>query len=142
MFDALSPNHAVEDPSDLELLEDISTVHNRDFGLSSADPSTAPKMRLRTTAVPRLEESALLSRVTVHLHLPHQLPVLLRPVHHLVLRRRLVRRVLVLLQLVLHRGIVLRVGEVHLEVCVTPAVVICVVHLREEGSRRVVDVVQ
>ena len=39
--DALSPNHAVGDPSVLELLEDISTVNNRDLGLSSADPSPA-----------------------------------------------------------------------------------------------------
>ena len=39
--DALSPNHVVGDPSVLELLEDISTVHNRDLGLSSADPSPA-----------------------------------------------------------------------------------------------------
>ena len=99
-------------------------------------------MRLRTTALPRLEESAVLSRVMVHLHLPHHLPVLLRPVHHLVLRRRLVRRVLDLLQLVLHRGVVPRVGVVHLVVGVTPAVALLVVHLRGEGSRRVVDVVQ
>ena len=39
--DALSPNHAVGDPSVLELLEDISIVNNRDLGLSSADPSPA-----------------------------------------------------------------------------------------------------
>ena len=100
-----------------------------------------PRMRLRTLALPRLKESALLSRVTVYLHLPHHLPVLLRPVHHLVLRRRLVRRVLVLLQLVLHRGVVPRVCVVHLVVGVTPAVAFRVVHLRGEGSRRVVDVV-
>ena len=39
--DALSPNHAVGAPSVLELLEDISTVNNRDLGLSSTDPSPA-----------------------------------------------------------------------------------------------------
>ena len=76
----------------------------------------------------------------MHLHLPHNLPVVLRPVHNLVLRRRLVRRVLVLLQLVLHRGVVPCVGVVHLVVGVTPAVALRVVHLRGEGSRRVVDV--
>ena len=36
--DALSPNHAVGDPSVLEFLENISTVNNRDLGLSSVDP--------------------------------------------------------------------------------------------------------
>ncbi|CAB1113712.1 unnamed protein product [Ectocarpus sp. CCAP 1310/34] len=39
--DALSPTHAVGDPSVLELLEDISTVHNRDLGTNSADPAPA-----------------------------------------------------------------------------------------------------
>ena len=39
--DALSSNHAVGDPSVLELLDDISTVNNRDLGLSSADPFPA-----------------------------------------------------------------------------------------------------
>ena len=39
--DALSPNHTVGDPSVLELLEDISTANNRDLGLSSADHSPA-----------------------------------------------------------------------------------------------------
>ena len=99
-------------------------------------------MCLRTAALPRLKESALLNRVTVHLHLPHHLPSLLRLVHHLVLRRRLARLVLALLQLVLHRGIVLRVDVVHLVLGVTPAVALRVVHLRREGSQRVVDVVR
>ena len=100
------------------------------------------RMRLRTTGLHRLEKLAFLSRVTVHLHLPHHLPVLLRPVHHQVLRRGLVRRVLVLLQLVLHRGVVPRVCVIHLVVGVTPAVALRVVHLREEGSLHVVDVVR
>ena len=39
--DALSPNPTVGDPSVVELLEDISTVNNRDLGLRSADPSPA-----------------------------------------------------------------------------------------------------
>ena len=41
LVDALSANHAVGDPSVLELLEDISTVNNLDLGLSSADPPPA-----------------------------------------------------------------------------------------------------
>ena len=92
--------------------------------------------------MPRLEESALLSRVTVHLLLPHHLAVLLRPFHHLVLRRRLVRRVLVLVQLVLNCEVVPRVGVVNLLVGMTPAVDRRVVHQRGERSRRVVDAVR
>eukprot|EP00903_Cladosiphon_okamuranus_P015299 g14134.t1 len=37
--DALSPTHAVGDPSVLELLEDISNVTNRDLGINPADPA-------------------------------------------------------------------------------------------------------
>ena len=97
-------------------------------------------MRLRTKVLPRLEESALLSRVTVHLHRPHRLLLLLRPVQHPVLRHRLGRRVLVLLQLTLHRGVVPCVGVVRLVVAATHAVAHRVVHLRGEGQRHVVDV--
>ena len=41
---------------------------------------TPPRKSLRTTALLRLEESALLGRVMVHLHRPHRLLLLLRPV--------------------------------------------------------------
>ena len=121
-IDALSPKHAVGDPSTIVTL-----------GSAPLSLRLLPRVRQRTTSLPRLAESALLCRVTVHLHLPHHLSVLLRPDRHLVLRRRLVRRGLVLLQLLLHRGVVLRVGVVHFVVGVTPAQALRVVHLRGEG---------
>ena len=140
--DALSPNHAVGDPSVSSFSRTSPPSTTVTLGSAPLTLLRPPRMRLRTTALLRLQESALLSRVTVHLYLPHHLPVLLRPVHHPVLRRRLVRRVLDLLQLVLHRGIVPRMGVVHLVVGVAPTVPLRVVHLRGEGLRRVVDVVR
>ena len=70
--------------------------------------------RLRETALPRLGESAPLSRATVRLLLARRLVLRHRRVRHLILRHRLVHRRLVLLRLVLRRGVALRVDAVHL----------------------------
>ena len=84
--------------------------------------------RLRETALPRLGESAPLSRATVRLLLAR----------HLVLRHRLVHRRLVLLRLVLRRGVALRVDAVHLVGAELHAVALRVVDLRGEAPRRAV----
>ena len=95
---------------------------------------TPSRMRRRTTALPRLEESAFLRRVTIHPHRPHRFLLQLRPVQHPFLRYRLVRRVLVLLQ------VAPRVGVVRLVVTATHVVALRVVYLRGAGQRHVVDV--
>ena len=87
-----------------------------------------PVASLRETALPRLGESALLSRATVRLLLAC----------NLVLRHRLVHRRLVLLSLALRRGVALRVDAVHLLGAEFHAVVLRVVDLRGEAPRRAV----
>ena len=82
-----------------------------------------PVARLWETALPRLGESAPLSRATVGLLLAR----------HLVLRHRLVHRRLALLRLVLRRGVALRVDAVHLVGAALHAVVLRVVDLRGEA---------
>ena len=97
-----------------------------------------PVARLRETALPRLGESAPLSRATVRLLLARHLVLRHRRVRHLILRHRLVHRRLVLLRLVLRRGVALRVDAVHLVGAELHAVVLRVVDLRGEAPRRAV----
>ena len=73
-----------------------------------------PVARLRETALPRLGESAPLSRETVRFLLARHLVLRHRWVRHLILRHRLVHHRLVLLRLVLRRGVALCVDAVHL----------------------------
>ena len=97
-----------------------------------------PVARLRETALPRLGESAPLSRATVHLLLARHLVLRHRRVRHLILRHRLVHRRLVLLRLVLRRVVALRVDAVHLVGAELHAVVLRVVDLRGEAPPRAV----
>ena len=89
-----------------------------------------PVGSLRETALPRLGESARLSRATVRLPLARYLVLRHRRVRHLILLHRLVHGRLVLLRLVLRRGVALRVDAVHLVGAEFHAVVLRVVDLR------------
>ena len=96
---------------------------------------TLPVARLRETALPRLGESAPLSRETVRLFLARHLVLRHRRFRRLILRHRLVHRRLVLLRLVLRRGVALRVDVVNLVGVELHAVVLRVVDLRGEAPR-------
>ena len=97
-----------------------------------------PVARLRETALPRLGESAPLSRATVRRLLARHLVLGHRRVRSLILRHRLVHRCLALPRLVLRRGLDLRVDAVHHAGAELRAVVVRVVDLRGEAPRRAV----
>ena len=144
--DSLSPERAVGDAvgnlSPIELLEKNCETTNRDLGLHLLD-LLLPMMRLgllvvrlRKIVLPLRGKSVPRCRSTMRLLLDL----------HLVRRRRLVHRPLVLLCLVLRRRVVLSVDAVRLVVDEVPRRrlqspgLLRVVDLRGEASRSAVDV--